>query len=150
HVTEYAISGLYFSPSVVWLDDDNRFFATPSDWQATIREGWEGVNHQLFDIETKGEDRRLGRIAKDLSQHPKGPVAFTHVRLFDSEHAQMVEDQTVIVLGKEIAQVGPSSAVKVPKGAMAIDGAGKTLLPGLFDMHVHTGAGDGLLHIACG
>jgi imidazolonepropionase-like amidohydrolase len=150
HVTEYAISGLSFAPGVVWLDDDHRFFATPSDWQGTIREGWEGVNHQLFQLQTKGEDERLARTAKLLSQHPRGAVAFTHVRLFDSEHAQMLEDQTVVVQGKEISQVGPSPEAKIPGNVMVIDGTGKTLLPGLFDMHVHTGTGDGLLHIACG
>lgn len=35
-------------------------------------------------------------------------------------------------------------------GAEVIDGAGKSLLPGLFDMHVHRDTADGLLDIACG
>ena len=41
--------------------------------------------------------------------------------------------------------------MKIPAGATVIDAAGKTLLPGLWDMHVHISPGDdGLLHIAAG
>ncbi len=150
HVTEYAISGLSFTPALIWLDDDNRFFAIPSPWQASIREGWEGVNKQLYDIDTKAEDQRLIKDGKDLSVHPKHAVAFTHVRLFDSEHAQMLEDQTVIVKGSKIDLVGPASMIYVPGDAEKIDGTGKTLVPGMFDMHSHLGSGDGLFNIASG
>jgi hypothetical protein len=77
-------------------------------------------------------------------------VAIEHVRLFDSEQATMREDQTVVVQGDRIAMLGPSAAISVPKDAEIIDGRGKTLLPGLFDMHAHLQALDGILNIASG
>jgi imidazolonepropionase-like amidohydrolase len=40
--------------------------------------------------------------------------------------------------------------VQVPENAERLDGRGKTLLPGLFDMHVHLAPADGILHIASG
>jgi len=46
--------------------------------------------------------------------------------------------------------VGASAAVAVPKDAQRVDGTGKTLLPGLFDMHAHAQPIDGLLNIASG
>src|SRR5260370_987831 len=46
--------------------------------------------------------------------------------------------------------VGSSATISVPKDAEQVDGTGKTLLPGLFDMHVHLGPVAGLLHIASG
>ena len=46
--------------------------------------------------------------------------------------------------------VGSSAAISIPTDAERIDGAGKTLLPGLFDMHAHLQALDGLLNIASG
>jgi imidazolonepropionase-like amidohydrolase len=150
HVTEYLVSGLSFTPVPVWLDDDDRFFAQPSDWQATIRTGWEQFNKRLFDIETRTDETRYTKLASQLSVMPSRPVAFQHVRLFDSENARMIEDQTVVVKGSKIEEVGPSSSVQIPAGAQTIDGTGKALLPGLFDMHTHTGDPDGLLNIASG
>ena len=47
HVTEFAITGLDFTPTTVWLDDNGRFFAAPSKWFAWLREGWEDANQTL-------------------------------------------------------------------------------------------------------
>ncbi len=49
-----------------------------------------------------------------------------------------------------MSAVGPSAAVSVPRDADVIDGTGKTLVPGLFDMHAHAQALDGILNIASG
>src|SRR5688572_10020632 len=46
-------------------------------------------------------------------------------------------DQTVVVQEGQIMAVGARGAVVVPPGALKIDGAGKYLMPGLADMHVH-------------
>src|SRR5215469_1074129 len=150
HVTEFAITGLSFEPQTVWLDDDQQFFGSPGKWFAILRAGWEGTNDQLYALDRAAEDARNARLAHELAQHVDHPVAVEHVRLFDSEQATIREDQTVVVNGERIAIVGPSAAVVVPKDAQYIDGTGKTLLPGLFDMHVHAQAVDGLLHIASG
>ena len=150
HVTEYAITGLSFEPQTVWLDDDLHFFAVPGKWFAILREGWEGTNDQLYALDRTAEDARMARLAKELAQHPTQSIAIEHVRVFDSEHAVIREDQTVIVDGVRIAAVGPSSSLTVPSFVQRIDGSGKTLLPGLFDMHVHVQPVDGMLNIASG
>jgi hypothetical protein len=93
---------------------------------------------------------RNARLAKELAQHPLHPVAVEHVRLFDSEQATMLDDQTVVINRDRIASVAPSASATVPPDAQLIDGRGKTLLPGLFDMHTHLQPVDGLLHIASG
>src|SRR5205814_2316032 len=72
------------------------------------------------------------------------------VRVFDAARAAMVEDQTVVVEGERIAVAGPARSTTVPANAQRIDGRGKTLLPGLFDMHAHAQSGDGILNIASG
>ena len=150
HVTEYAITGLGFAPAPIWLDDQWQFFAYPGPWGAFLREGWEATNEHLYDLQLKAENDWLGNIAKTLTGHPQQPVAFEHVRLFDSVRAATRDDQTVVVNGEQIVAVGPAASVKVPKNSMRIDGHGKTLLPGLFDMHVHLSSLDGILHIASG
>jgi imidazolonepropionase-like amidohydrolase len=65
-------------------------------------------------------------------------VAFTNVKLFDSVGKKFLNDQTVVVEKNKIVSVGPASSVKAPAGAQVIDGRGKTLLPGLWDSHMHT------------
>ena len=150
HVTDFAVTGLSFEPQTVWLDDDQHFFASPGKWFATLREGWESANDQLYALDRSAEDARNARLASELAQHMDQPFAVEHVRLFDSERAVIREDQTVVVAGERITMVGPSSALEVPKDARRVDGHGMTLLPGLFDMHVHAQAVDGLLNIASG
>ena len=71
-----------------------------------------------------------------------GPVdpptlAFRGVTLVDGRGGPPLADATVVVAGGRIAAVGPSAAVIVPAGARVVEGAGKTLIPGLWDMHVH-------------
>lgn len=68
-----------------------------------------------------------------------GPAvtAFVHVELVPTAGAERLRDQTVLIEGDRIVAVGPATAVEVPAGAMVIEGSGKTLIPGLVDMHVH-------------
>ena len=50
-------------------------------------------------------------------------------------------DMTVIVEGDRIVAVGPWRKTHIPRKAVVVDGTGKFLIPGLWDMHVH-GASD--------
>ena len=70
---------------------------------------------------------------------PPAPVAFTGVRLFDADATRFVADQTVVVDKGVITAVGARRAVAVPAGAQVIDGRGKTLIPGIWDCHMHVG-----------
>ena len=150
HVTEFAITGLSFEPQTIWLDDNQRFFASPGPWFAILREGWEGTNQQLYDLQVKAQNARYERLAQELTRRPGHPVAIEHVRVFDSEQATTREDQTVVIEGEHIVQAGAAASIQAPKDAEHIDGRGKTLLPGLFDMHAHAQPLDGLLNIASG
>ena len=68
---------------------------------------------------------------------PAGPVAFTDVQLFDADAGRWLAHQTVIVEHGSIVRVGPALQVKAPRGAQIINGHGMTLLPGLWDCHMH-------------
>jgi imidazolonepropionase-like amidohydrolase len=65
------------------------------------------------------------------------PVAFVDVSVVPMDKEQILAHQTVVVVGGQITQVGSAASVKVPGGALKIDGSGKFLMPGLADMHVH-------------
>lgn len=64
-------------------------------------------------------------------------VAFVNVNVIPMDTERLIANQTVIVRNGLIAEIGDAKRVKVPKSAQRIDGAGKFLIPGLTDMHVH-------------
>ncbi len=51
----------------------------------------------------------------------------------------VIENGTIIIEGNRITAVGPSSSVSVPSGARRVDVKGKTIMPGLVDVHAHLG-----------
>jgi len=65
-------------------------------------------------------------------------VAITHVTVVDVEKATSHRDLTVLTDGQRITAVGPAESTRVPVNARVLDGRGKWLIPGLWDMHVHT------------
>jgi len=70
-------------------------------------------------------------------QGEPAPIAITHAAVVDVESGRTLADQTVVVRGSRIAQVGPAARVAVPAGARVVDGRGRWVIPGLWDMHVH-------------
>jgi imidazolonepropionase-like amidohydrolase len=73
-----------------------------------------------------------------LSPQKTSPVvAFVGVNVIAADREQVLQEQTVIVRGEQIAEIGPVAKIKVPKGALRINGRGKYLTPGLVDMHAH-------------
>jgi imidazolonepropionase-like amidohydrolase len=65
-------------------------------------------------------------------------IAITHVSVVDVERGRTLADRTVLISDGRIVEVGPSTAVRVPRDARTLDGRGRWLIPGLWDMHVHT------------
>jgi imidazolonepropionase-like amidohydrolase len=69
---------------------------------------------------------------------PSRPLAFMHVTVIDVTGAPSRSHQTVIVTGNRIAAVGRTGKVRIPKNAQVVDASGKYLIPGLWDMHIHS------------
>src|SRR5271166_330149 len=69
-------------------------------------------------------------------------VAITHVTVIDTTGGPPRPDMTVIVKDQRIVELGKSDTVHAPAGAQLVDGSGKYLIPGLWDMHVHEVFGD--------
>jgi len=149
-LTEVAIAGLGFTPQLVWLDADKELFAQVSPWISTIRKGAESSLPELIAADDKWMAARANKLAAELAHKPPAAgLAITHATVFDSEKKALVADRTVVVAGDRITVVGDAS-LAVPPGAQVIDAHGKTLLPGLWDMHTHSGDGDGLMFLASG
>jgi imidazolonepropionase-like amidohydrolase/enterochelin esterase-like enzyme len=102
---------------------------------------------EFFDEADRSLKRTFLRETLDGLKGPPEDIAFTHVNVIDGTAPTPRPDQTVIVRGSHILSVAPATAASVPPGARVVDGRGKYLLPGFWDMHVHTSVpgGRGLL-----
>jgi imidazolonepropionase-like amidohydrolase/Tol biopolymer transport system component len=77
---------------------------------------------------------------------PSGKVAFVGARLVTMRGDEVIEDGTVVVDRNRIAAVGKRGDVAVPSDAFVVKADGKTILPGLIDVHAHgPQGGDGLI-----
>jgi imidazolonepropionase-like amidohydrolase len=72
---------------------------------------------------------------------PDRVTAFVDVTVIPMDRERRVPNQTVVVRGDRIVEIGPSARVKVPDGGVRVDGRGKFLLPGLAEMHAHIPGG---------
>lgn len=143
-----SVSGLGMTPSYSWLDEDGSEFASLSDWFSLIREGYESYIPELLAIQKKIASSYLNNIARN-NRKPFTSLLIQRISLFDARKAQLIPDVDVLVRNGKIEQVSPGKRIQV-KAERVIDGSGKTMLPGLWDMHVHMGDLDGILHIANG
>lgn len=65
-------------------------------------------------------------------------LVFSHVTVVDVTGAPVQSDMTVVIAGNRITEIGPTQKIPAPKNAEVVDATGKFLIPGLWDMHVHT------------
>jgi len=81
----------------------------------------------------------LSGAAKSIAEDKKDakPIAISHVTIIDVAGGSTQQDMTVVILGDRITSVGKTENVTIPKNAEPVDGTGKFLIPGLWDMHVH-------------
>ena len=72
---------------------------------------------------------------------PRDVVAFTNARIVTMRNAEngkeVIENGTIVLDGNTIAAVGAAGSVQVPTGANVIDVAGRTIVPGIIDVHAH-------------
>ena len=66
-----------------------------------------------------------------------GTYAITGGTLIDGYGGPPIRDAVIVVSGERIVDAGPRAKVKIPGGAQIIPADGMSILPGLWDMHVH-------------
>ncbi|HEX6981897.1 MAG TPA: amidohydrolase family protein [Balneolaceae bacterium] len=70
---------------------------------------------------------------------PSGMIAFTGGRIITMNGDRVIEKGTVLVEGNTIKEVGTISEVEIPEEAKVIDISGKSIMPGIVDVHAHLG-----------
>ncbi|QTE22054.1 amidohydrolase family protein [Polaribacter cellanae] len=74
------------------------------------------------------------------SDVPDGRIAFTNARLITMNNDKIIENGTIIIHKNKIEKIGTSKAIAVPSNAKVYDMKGKTIMPGIVDVHAHIGA----------
>jgi hypothetical protein len=82
---------------------------------------------QRYDVEI--------RVPKD---RPRGTVLLRGARIITMKGDEVIPDGDIVVTDNRITAIGPRGQVAVPAGARTIDVSGKTIMPGMVDIHAHT------------
>lgn len=69
---------------------------------------------------------------------PQGVIALTGARLITMRGEEIIEDGDIVIRDNRILAIGPSGSIEIPPQAEVRDMTGKTIYPGLVDIHAHT------------
>jgi hypothetical protein len=150
-ISLYAVTGLDLSPAYVWLDDQKRdFFAalSPGPYGLILHE-YAAHAKRLGEMIKAADDKLLRALHQKTRHTLDAPLAIKNVRVFDTKTAALSDPRTVYLFRGRIGAVVPASE-PIGKDAHVIDAAGKTLLPGLIDVHGHEWPWGAPLQIAGG
>lgn len=147
---QYEITGLDFSPTSVWLDQDGNTAAVIMGWFSTASVGNASLLRELADTQTATASEWSATIARKLTSVPADGLLIRNARLYDPRDLTVTPGMSVVVKGEHIVRVGPDAEVKAPAAAQIIDAGGRFLMPGLWDNHQHFSDNDGALDLANG
>jgi imidazolonepropionase-like amidohydrolase len=129
--------GFSTSPQLLWLDRNGDLFATEVGWFMTVKPGAEPALPMLRKSEIAYRDREAEALNARVKKKANSVVAIRDGNLFDSERGVMRPHTTVVIAGQRIISVGPSESTSIPYDATVINASGKTIMPGMWDMHGH-------------
>lgn len=136
------ITGFGFSPAPFWLDSKNQFFGN-AGVISLLPAGYEKVGPKLKTLQEEAQAEMVREVAKKfLSPANRAPTLIENVLLFDSVAGRYLPGRSVLVEDGKVKAVAAAGAIKAPAGTIRIDGQGKTLVPGLWDSHLHVGGND--------
>ncbi len=129
--------GTNTTPSGIWIDDKGALFATDVEWFITIRPGAEAALPVMRAIEVKYRNAQAEAIAKTVVAPRASTMVIQNGDLFDSESGMMRPNTSVVIRDDRVVEVGPAASITAPSGATVIDATGKTVMPGMWEMHTH-------------
>jgi imidazolonepropionase-like amidohydrolase len=138
----YSVAGLIWGRETAWLDANHNLVTVVTvdaefDHFEALRDGFETALTQLVSIAGRDEMAELAQLGANLPGRRTGAIALVGATLVDGTGQPAVPDAAVVINQGKVVAVGPRSKVQIPKNATVIDATGKTILPGLWDMHAH-------------
>ncbi len=138
----FGVDGLIWGRETLWLDDGDRLIAAVTidaefDHLEAIREGYESGLATFVKRAATDQALALARAVQDSVSASDRSFAMVGATLIDGTGAPAVPNATVLVRNGRIVAAGPSASIVLPAGIRQIDETGRTVLPGLWDMHAH-------------
>lgn len=84
-------------------------------------------------IDTVGID--IGLVLK--TDVPDGKIAFTNARIITMKGDEVIENGTIVIDQNKISAIGKTADIQIPADAKIYDVSGKTIMPGIVDVHAH-------------
>src|SRR5690606_13047778 len=145
----YALSGVDLDPTYFILDEKEQFFAMIAPTFIIIREGYESEEKEMRMLAEKYSAQRYEDLQKRFAHKYDKNIRIRNVRIFDAKTLALTDLSSVVVSGNKILRIDAADAIS-KENEVEIDGAGGTLVPGLYDMHGHVGEDDALLNVLAG
>ncbi len=141
-LNRYTVEGLIWGRETLWFDAGRNLIGAVTvdaefDHFEAIRDGYENALGVFVGEAGADGMAALADISKAISGSHADPLALVGATLIDGTGRAAASDATVLIEHGRIAAAGPRKGVEVPKNATVVDGRGKTILPGLWDMHAH-------------
>jgi imidazolonepropionase-like amidohydrolase len=138
----FTIEGLIWGRETLWFDANRNLVAAVTtdaefDHFEAIREGYESGLGTFVGLAGSDGMAALAEISKGISGSRAEKIALVGGTLIDGTGRDPVPDSVVVIEKGRIVEAGPKSRLKIPSGAQKVDARGKTILPGLWDMHAH-------------
>ena len=137
-LTRYTIANLMFGREIVWMNDSYRIAALMTFAgglpQEEVLDEYESATGNIFQSGVRQEMLDLADIDQQVPVEADGTYAIVGARLIDGTGAAPLEHATVVIRAGRIASVSTAAA---PAGMRVIHAEGKSLLPGLWEMHSH-------------
>ncbi len=137
----YVVEGINWGGRTVWLDQDKNLVAlvkANTQIREIIKEGYEDAMPIFIAGHAKEQIDALREYTKDLKEESSDIIALVGGDVVTGLSDVAEQDMTLIIKEGRIAAIGERSSIEIPEGARVIDVSGKTLMPGLWDMHAHS------------
>ncbi len=142
----YTVEGLIWGRETLWFNEHRDLVAAITtdaefDHFEAILDGYESALGSFVSRAGADEMASLEELSHSIAGSQAGAasdgLALVGATLVDGTGAPAIADSAVVIRKGRIVAAGPESQVKIPKHAQVIDARGKTILPGLWDMHAH-------------
>ncbi|NNC77268.1 MAG: hypothetical protein HKN77_04845, partial [Woeseiaceae bacterium] len=146
----YAVSGIGFTPTYAWFDSDmNIAVVDKSGWLSMVPKAWNpAVLKELSAAQSAAEAQFIAQISGNLANQINGPLVIENIHVVDVKNGRLKPNQNVMLEAGKISLIDSRPIER--SDAVRIDGSGRYLVPGMWDMHGHFGLSDGVLNIAGG
>lgn len=148
-VTLYAIGGIFMDPEYLVTDKNNNLVAVVSPNFAVVKTEFTHEEQRLRQLTAELNANRFHEIAKRYTHLYDKPVRINNVRIFQPQQGTLSDLASVLIKDSHIVAI--EAVVAEPDAdEVTIDGAGGTLIPGLYEMHGHMQDNDALLNVLAG